>query len=324
MRIESALLLGAALWLSVGAPSPVAAQPPELSFTTRVDKTAVWVGDQFHYQITVDHPPDVQFVLENVNRETIHLDPLRVVDVTASTIGLKNGRKRLFMDVTLANVSTGVTEIQIPQLTLFYFRQEGAAAAPASSNGAAAESVTIPGPVIGIRSTLPPNPSDLRDAVTVTGWPRSRRVVAGVAWGALIVLVVGIGWEGARLIRFHSGRKGPDPRKAMAAIRERWSHSVPGDFSDPSVVREFFGRSSRDLKEYLGYLLDTPTEGLTADDLRAEIGRSVNPDLAERAINVLAVCEIAPYGRQGTEPTGDQARGLAREIEEIFEAGSRT
>ena len=50
-----------------GEQGPVA----ELSSATRLDKTAVWVGDQFHYQIVVDHAPKIQFVMENVNKDTV-------------------------------------------------------------------------------------------------------------------------------------------------------------------------------------------------------------------------------------------------------------
>jgi hypothetical protein len=318
-----ALVFGLAFSLPMAGPRLVTAQQPapEVSFTTRVDKTAVWVGDQFHYQIAVDHAPRIQFVLENLNKDTINLDPLRVVDVTSSTIRLENGKDRLLVDLTLANFTTGVADIQIPQLTLFYFRREGAAAST-GSEGAAAESLTITGPSIGVRSTLPPNPVDLRDAVTVTGWARNRWFAAGVGWCALIVLVAGIGWEGARLIRSRNRGQGPDPRKAMAAIQDRWSQSVPEHFTDAGVVMEFYGRSDHDLKEYLGYLLDTHTDGLTADDMREEMRRlAADPALAERAVKVLGICETARYGRNGQELIGDAARGVAHDIREIFQAG---
>ena len=326
--LKPAFVIGIAFWLAVGGSAQERGNKgpvPELSFTTRVDRTAVWVGDQFHYQITADHSPKIQFVLENVNKEGINLDPLLVVDATASTTRLKNGNERLFVDLTLANFTTGVTEVRIPQLSLFYFRKEGAAVAPTSGEGAAAESLTIPGPVIGVRSTLPPGPSELRDAVTVTGWPRNRWVLAGVGWCALIVLVLGVGWEGARLIRYRKDRKEPDPRKAMAAIHDRWSQSVPGDFTDASVVMEFYGRSYRDLKEYLGHLLETHTEGLTADEMREEMRRrAASPELTERAVKVLGICETARYGRNSKELIDDTARGVAHEIREIFQTSSRT
>ena len=321
-----ALALGTALWLAAVVPAQDSGnqQPlPELSVTTRVDRTAVWVGDQFHYQITVDHSPQIQFVLENVNQDAINLDPLRVVDATASSARLQNGNDRLFVDLTLASFATGVSEIQIPQLSLFYFRRGGAAAAP-TGNEEAAESLTVPGPVIGVRSTLPPDPADLRDAVTVTAWPRNRWVVTGVGWSALIVLVLGVGWEGVRLMRSRRDNARPDPRKAMAAVSDRWSRSVPADWTDATAVMDFYGRSYRDLKEYLGCLLDTHTEGLTADELRQEMQkRAASPDLIDRAVKVLAACERARYRRESAGPIGDAARDVAHEIRQIFQSGSR-
>jgi hypothetical protein len=252
------------------------------------------------------------------------MDPLRVMDATSRSFTLKNGNERLFVDLTLTNYATGIAQLQIPQLTLFYFRREGAGVISASQEGAAAESLTVPGPIIGVRSTLPPDPSDLRDAVTVSGWASNRWVVAWIGYLALFVLVVGVAWEGFHMIRYRRGRKGPDPRKAMAAIQDRWSRNVPGDFSDSNTVMEFYGRSYQDVKEYMGYLLETHTEGLTAEDMREEMGRlAANSDLTERTAKVLGTCEIARYGRNGKELTGDTARSVAHDVREIFEAGSR-
>lgn len=327
-RLTCALMLGAASWLAAGASAQEGGDTepvPELSVATRVDKTAVWVGDHFHYQITVDHAPTIQFVLENVNnRDAINLDPLSVVDATSSTTQLANGNQRLVVDLTLANFTTGVTEIQIPQLSLFYFRRDGAAVGPVSSEGTAAESLSVEGPVIGVRSTLLPRASDLRDPVTVTGWPRNRWVVSALGWFALMVLVLGVGWEGARLIRHRNESKEPDPRSAMAAIQRRWAQSVPGDFTDAGVATEFCGSSYRDLKEYLGYLLETHTEGLTSDEMGEEMRRrAAGSDLTERVVKVLGICEVARYGRSTNEPIGDIATGIAHDMREIFESGSR-
>ena len=320
-----ALVLGAASWLAVGnGAAQESGEPEALSFATRVDKTAVWVGDQFHYQIIVDHSPTIQFVLENINKDAINLDPFRVVDVTSSASSLQDGNERLFVDLTLANFTTGVTEVQIPQLTLFYFRREGAAAAATTSEEATAESLTIPGSVIGIRSTLPRGASDLRDSVTVTGWARNRWVVVGAGWCALIVLLAGVSWETVHMIRHRKDRKGPDPRKAMAAIQKRWSQSVPEDFTDVNTVLEFYGRSYQDVKAYLGHLLDTSTEGLTAEDMGEEMRRlSVNVDLAGKVVNVLSICETARYGPNSNNLIGDAARGIVDDIRDIFQVGSR-
>lgn len=291
---------------------------PDVVFTTRLEKTAIWVGDQFHYQIFVDHSPKIQFILDNVNTDTINLDPLRVVNVTTSTMPLKDGHERLVVDLTLASLVIGVAELQIPQLSLFYFRKDGADASTASES-AAAESLTIPGPVIGVRSTLPPRPSELRDAVTVSGWPRSRWIAAGVGWSAVVLLVAGLAWQAVLVVRGRTRRTGPDPRKAMVAIRERWLASVPSDFAERGAVMEFYGRSYRDVKEYLGYLLEIPTEGLLADELRAEMTRlAASPDLTERAARVLSVCESARYASHPAEVNSAAARELADDMRAIF------
>jgi hypothetical protein len=311
------------LWIAfaVGLQAQAGPTPrPErdVTFSTRLEKTAVWVGDQFHYQIFVDHSPNIQFILDNLNRDTINLDPLRVVNVTTSTMALRDGNARLVVDLTLASFVTGVADLQIPQLSLFYFRREGATAST-TSEGAAAESLTIPGPVIAVRSTLPPRASELRDAVTVSGWPRNRWIVSAVGWSALVLLLAGLAWQAVHATRGRKRRTGPDPRKAMKAIRERWLESVPSDFADPGDVKEFYGRSYRDLKEYLGYLLETPTEGLLADELRAEMTRlSASPDLTERAARVLTVCETARYARHSPELSGAAARELADHMRAIF------
>jgi hypothetical protein len=318
----------AGLLVRGGAAQEPTGQPPvpELSFTTYLDKPAVWIGDQFHYQIIVDHPPTIRFVLENVSPEAIHLDPLRVVQATASTTSLKNGKARLFVDLTLVNFTTGVTEIQIPQLSLFYFRRDAATAELTSSEGVAAESLTVPGPIVAVRSMLPAGAApELRDAVTVTGWPRSRWIVAGVGWCALVLLVFGVGWEGARLLRHRKDVKGHDPRASMAAVRARWSASVPADFADANTIADFYGRSYDDVKEYLGYLLETHTEGLTADEMQEEMNRrAVSPDLTERAVRVLSTCEIARYESNSKALVGDTAREVANEIRQIFQASKRT
>src|SRR2546426_3016136 len=97
--------------------------PPtsNVTFTTRLDRTAVWVGDQFHYLIIVDYPSDYEFVLDNLTRQTVNMDPFQVIDVSKNLVIQKDSTRKLFVDLTLANFSTAQSSIQIPQFTLFYF-----------------------------------------------------------------------------------------------------------------------------------------------------------------------------------------------------------
>ncbi len=296
--------------------------PAGMSFSTRLDHTAVWVGDQFRYLIMVDYTPDYEFVLDNLTRETVNMDPFQVMDVGKKTAVLKNNNKRLFVDLTLANFGTGQTSMQIPQFTLYYFHKERRNAGPEQ---AAAESLTVPGPVIGLRSTLPPQASDIRDAITINSWERTRWILPAAGLGCLVLLVAGTGWELVLLVQRKKSRKGPDRRKAMEAIRARWVSAVPSDFSDSQTVMEFYNHSYQDLKEYLGYYLETPTMGLTAEDLQEEMQRlGANAELTEKSVKVLGTCEMARYAAQnGVKPNTEAAPGVAQNVREILSLSSK-
>jgi len=290
--------------------------PSNITFTTRLDHTAVWVGDQFHYLIIVDYPSDYEFVLDNLTRETVNMDPFQVMDVGKNLVVQKNTGRKLFVDLTLANFVTGQTSMQIPQFTLYYFRKDKKTV---GVDQADAESLTITGPVIGIRSTLPPQPEDIRDAITVNSWDRSRWVLPALAWVCFAVLVIASGWELALFVKRRKARKGPDRRKAMEAVRARWVSGVPAEFADPKACLSFYDHSYQNLKEYIGYYLDTPTMGLTADEMREEMQRlGAGPDLTQKVAKVLEACETLRYTRDGVSSNMGAAHAVAQDMREIL------
>lgn len=290
--------------------------PPGMSFTTYLDHTAVWVGDQFHYTIAVDHSSNYEFVLDTLSRETVNLDPFQVMGLNTKTVSLKNGNQRLYVDLALASYTTGKTSAQIPQITLFYFRRDQRTTA---AQEAAAESLTVSGPVIGLRTTLPPAPEDIRDAVTVSGWDPWRWWLAGAGVFSLVVLLVGAGWETAHFVKRRKARRGPDRRKAMEAVRDRWALGVPADFSNTQAVIEFHDRCDHDVKEYLGYYLETSALGLTCEEIEAEMQRlGTDSGFAEKVVRTLGTLEAVRYSRNGTAPSREAAERTAQEVREIF------
>ena len=306
---------------SATKPAEIPPPPTGMSFTTHLDHTAVWVGDQFHYTIIVDHTPTYEFVLDTLTKETVNMDPFQVVDVTKQTMNLKSGDRRLYLDLALTTFATGKATDQIPQLTLFYFKREPGVL---RAEEAAAESLTVPGPVLGLRSTLPPAANDIRDPISVSSWPQSRWVVAGAGAFSLILLVTGLGWETVALVRRRKSLRGPDRRKAMNAVRERWLSTVPGDFSSTEVAVRFYDQSYQDLKEYLGYYLEFPTAGLTADELQEEMQRlGGDREFRDNVVRVLGTLETERYSGNGSTPTPEAAQRTAQEIRGIFAAGSR-
>ena len=293
------------------------AQPTsKMTFTTHLDHTAVWVGDQFHYLIIVDYPSEYEFVLDNLTKDAVNMDPFQVIDVSKNLVVQKDSSRKLFVDLTLASFSTGQSSIQIPQFTLFYFRK---GTKTAGLDQADAESLPVPGPVIGMRSTLSPQPEDIRDAVALNSWEGNRWLFPAVAWICGAVLVAGLGRELALFVKKMKARKGPDRRKAMEAVRARWSSNIPSEFRDAKTCSNFYDHSYQSLKEYIGYYLDTPTMGLTAEEMRDEMQRlGANAELAQNVAKVLETCERLKYARDGVSADKEIAKGVAKDIQEIL------
>jgi len=340
------VVVGAVLWLALGLASTVSwarSTPPEagrvqsgnakagrapqkaeetlpppsgMSYTTRLDRTAIWVGDKFHYVITVDYSSEYEFVLDNVDKEDVNMDPFTVVDVTKQTTPLSNNETRLLLDITLANYLLNQTEAHIPQLSLYYFRR---GQNTTSAEQAAAESLTVSGPTVGLRSTLPPNPADIRDSAVVISWERSRWVVPAVGLVALVSLIAWLGWEAYLFFKKRRTAPGPDRRISMEAVRARWASGVPSDFSDSQTTMKFLDRSYLNLKEYLSYYLETDTAGLTAEEVKEEMQRlGASSDVTQKVAKVLGACEALRFSGDGTAATAESARGVAQDVREIL------
>ncbi len=294
---------------------PTPPSPKGMSYHTTTDRSAVWVGDQFHYSITVDYSADYEFVLDNLNKETVNMDPFPVIDVQKTVTPYGNNQSRLVVDITLANFSLMQVDARVPQLTLYYFRRDQHTG---GAEQAAAESLAVVGPVIALRSTLPANPPDIRDAVSTVGWQSSRWVVPAIGYAALALLLAGLGWQVFLVVRKRQTKQGPDRSVSMETVRNRWIRNVPSDFSNSKATKEFLDRSYTDVKEYLGYYLDTDAVSLTADEVQSELQRSgAGSDITQKVARVLNACEAARYSGNGAAANAD-ARGITQDVRELL------
>ena len=132
-------------------------------------------------------------------------------------------------------------------------------------------------------------------------------------------LLAWLGWEVFLFIQKRRIVQGPDRAVSMKAVRARWASGVPADFSDRQTTMEFFDRSYQDLKEYLGYYLETETAGLTAEEVKEEMRRlGANDDVTQKAAKVLGTCEAARYAQDGTATNAESARGMAQDVRELL------
>ena len=177
------------------------------------------MGDQFHYLITVDYAPQFEFVLDNLNKENVNMDPFSVIDVVKTVTPLGNNGNRLVRpDITMASFSYAQTDARIPQISLYYFRRDQHAGGPEQ---AAAESLTVLGPTIISQHHASSHACrHLATSVTVTGWERSRWVVPAITlhYAGDLAGLAGVG-EVFLLSRSERSCKRPDPRVSMKAVR---------------------------------------------------------------------------------------------------------
>src|SRR5580700_6612068 len=94
--------------------------PAGIAYRTTLDRTAVWVGDRFHYLITVDYTSQYEFVLDNLNQENVNMDPFSVIDVTKTVTPLGDNKSRLVVDITMASFALVQADARIPQISLYY------------------------------------------------------------------------------------------------------------------------------------------------------------------------------------------------------------
>ena len=95
---------------------------------------------------------------------------------------------------------------------------------------------------------------------------------------------------------------------------------MPSDFSNRERVLDFYGQSYQDVKAYLGHMLDVHTEGLTAEEMKAEMARQASEAyLADKVGRVLSMTEDARYGVGGNS-VGDPS-AFASDVRDILQAG---
>ena len=86
----------------------------------------------------------------------------------------------------------------------------------------------------------------------------------------------------------------------------------------------FYNQSHQDLKEYLGYYLEVPTLGLTAEELQEEMQRlGTASDFGQKVTGVLKRLETSRYSLNGAQLNPEMTQSTAQQIREIFASGSK-
>jgi len=263
IRILAGTLAGTLLWLA----SARAAERPLLEVRTQTSRSALWVGDRFHYVVSVLHDPDVRFVSDNLQRSTLNLDPFQVLDLQYQDRPAAGGRQILEIDLLLTAYEPKPGQLEIPSFSLFYF-VEASSVTPGADRPA--ETLAVPATPVAIRSTLPEEVSSIRDA-PVPPPARFRhqaaRPLAVGLFGLALALVLPVLFHGRKLRTAQEVlRRRKEARdKLQASLSRVASLSVDSEERVLHFYEEIYGH----LRAYLSEVSPVATEGKTGRELAA-------------------------------------------------------
>lgn len=294
------------LLITLGAAPPAEKGPKGLkvSITTRLDKTALWVGDTLNYTIRVIHDRDLEFVLDNLKKENLPLAPFVVHGVTIHQGDWAQDKKLLEVTIRLSSYEFGKTELTIPPFNLYYFKGETGRKA----EDALAEAVQVPAVRVGLRSTLSGNELKPRDFKPLSD--------IDLRWGigALLLGLTGMTFLAVRGVRgawrtFHTRRQAkgclsPRVRQKLAEEGLERIRSIRGETLEELTL--FYTEVSQFLREYLSQWLEIEAPGLTPEEIGMALEKAnVEGPLAQEIRNVLEQCDAVHYGKDGLRLGGD-------------------
>jgi hypothetical protein len=277
---------------------------PLFSITTRLDRTAIWVGDSLEYTIEVIHPRTVQFVLENLKKENVSLPPFTLHAIRAEEREWRNNQKLLQVVLLLTTYESSKSELMIPPVALYYFTRDGTL----SDKEARAQVVRLPPQRIALRSTLSGGPVRLREFKEI------HSVQFAPAIGTLVLGLIGIGFVGSRVAVYlwrSAHRDKTVKRPVSRRVRQRWIHDGLSRIrklahDSPQDEKTFYAETNRFLRQYLTDWLNVEARGLTPPEAAEALqAAGYNGAFAQQVRTVLEQCEQAQYGKEDGRPTDD-------------------
>jgi hypothetical protein len=305
MRFWPILLLPA---LSAGFTA--AASPPAI--TTYASRTAIWPGDRFEYVVRIEHGPELELVKDRFKKDEVNLRPFEALDVSTARGELAGGARYDEVRFLLTTFVVNQPHLEIPQLTLFYFRQGR------DRNDTAADAINVPPfPMAvreavvdasqGIRDRRPPLP--IRGASwivpAILGWLGLAAIACYLVWLAVVQVRSGF-WK--RRMAERARRK-----SLWQSVREiqQTSADSKGD------LEKFYERANDVLRSLAAQRLQDRA-GLTPSELKVELTAAGDSEHHATVLSeLLAECDAIRYAPDGVERASQAHPEFVRKFEEL-------
>lgn len=320
MKLFVSLKLVLIAALAVGAGAPVGPRPKDtrIAVTTQLDRTAIWVGDVFHYTVRAVHNPSIEVVVDNLRKENLNLAPFVVRDVVVRQNAAGADKHLTEIILLLTTYESGQAELKIPSFPLYYFMRQSALR-PAREN--AAESVPVPITKIGLRSTLTADslrPRDGREIRTVT----TPRWLIPMALGFAGILCL----AGQLLRRLWAKSHLDQPvkkqlgrRARLRLVRDFIKQSQAVGRNSAADQQRYYGEVSQFLRSYLTETLEIDAASMTAQEVDAALGMLGQNGLGAPVRNILQRCEQVLYSPQGPQLGAEWRDEVQKELNKFAE-----
>lgn len=310
----SGMLLTLLLLSAVGAGTN-----QDIRLEVRANRTAIWAGDRLEYRVLVEYPNEIEFVLDNLRKEEMSLEPFEVLSLRSQVRGLAGGKRLLELVLELTSFETGVEELEVPSFNLYYFRRgEG------SGDGESeAQTLTVPPMKIGLRSTLLAGSRAIRELELEAGLVRS-----GWQWPGLVGVLglVGVAALASRRLLVKLSRTDWRQRRARRRARESFLRQSLERINRMGLesreqVEEFYRRASELVRALVAERLGDGA-GLVPEEVeRALISVGEEAERAREVRRVLEECDAIRYRPDGFEQGRRQREEFLRRIEELAKRG---
>jgi hypothetical protein len=304
-----------------GAPQGSDRPGQPVQVTTRVNRTAVWVGDPIELIVEFVCAPQVDVIEDDLAREKLKLEGLAVVTASSEREVAADGVvKRRFLYGLISY------EVNSPTLRVggwpvrYYIRRTGERPEDARAEG----ELQVPGVAIAWRSTLPDEMTslDLRALGPPTDLPDALDAARLAGIGLIVLAAAPLAvWTAAMIGRWRSRERRTPARVVRAHARSALEELRALDATTESARRDAYGRLERAIRQHLADTRAIPAHALASGELASRLRAAGWPD-AEAAGALLGECVRARYGPPDQLPPKERF-GAALDAAERMLAGSR-
>lgn len=311
--------LAAALAVLFAGASAFAEPPAAGSWKLSVDasQTAIWVGDRFEYTIRVQYGEGVEFVADHLKKEELNLQPFEVVNAAVTTgTAQAGGQKFLELKLLLTTYAVNpAAELQIPPVTLFYFKQGGQSP---RRDDTPAETLVVPAYRIAVRNTVIDASTGLRDRRDpLPIRPISLWLWSLLGWTGLALILAAVLWKASQEYRARTWQNLQVARDRSRKLREAVEHVRQMPVANDREMSAFYDEASEVLRGLAAERLDQD-RGLTPDELRTALVRAGDSETHAQILAALVeICDETRYAPNGLEYGKAKHAEFLRKFEEL-------